>query len=77
LVLNRLKSAVVLDLTVPPRMVSRATCVEATDFRGHEPYQLRVLWTCFPSANRDSMSGEMWVGYLVGALGRGGRSTQQ
>ena len=37
---------------VPPRMVSRATCVEAADLgaRGHEPYQLRDLWTCFAAA---------------------------
>lgn len=41
----RLKSAAALGLDVPPRIDSRATCVEAEDLgaRGHEPYQLRVL----------------------------------
>ena len=32
-----------LGFDVPPRIVSRATCVDATDLRGHEPYQLLVF----------------------------------
>lgn len=46
---NLLKSAAVLGFSVPPWMVSRATWVKAVDLgtRGHEPYQLRVLWACF------------------------------
>lgn len=47
---KRLKSAVALGFDVPPRIVSRATCVEADDLgaRGHDPYQLRVLWAWCP-----------------------------
>lgn len=44
LVLNRLRSTAVFDLTVPPKMVSRATWMEAADFRGREPYQLCFLF---------------------------------
>ena len=43
LVLKRLRSTAVFDLTVPPKMVSRATWMEAADFRGREPYQLCFL----------------------------------
>ena len=42
---KRLKSAVAFGRWVPPRMDSRATEVEAVDFRGHDPYQLPVCRT--------------------------------
>jgi hypothetical protein len=54
---------------VPPKMVSRATCVEALDFgvRGQEPYQLRglfgsllaLLFEAMESERRVAMLGEM------------------
>ena len=43
---KRLKSARFFDRSVPPMIVSWATCVEGVDLRGHEPYQLRDFWGC-------------------------------
>jgi hypothetical protein len=44
-----LRSGAFFDLTVPPKMFSRATDVTADAFggRGHEPYQLRARRICF------------------------------
>lgn len=41
---KRLKLEAALGFDVPPKIVSRATCVEAADLRGQEPYQLRALF---------------------------------
>lgn len=55
---KRLRLGVVGGRDVSPRMVSLATCVEAEDLgaRGHDPYQLRDLCTCFAVATGPALA---------------------
>lgn len=38
-------------------MVSRATWVDAADFFDKDPYQLRVLFTCYVSIDKSCLKG--------------------
>lgn len=61
---NLLRSARADGFVVPPKIVSRATCVDAVAFRGQDSQKLRVLRTFIFVNTRNSSTASVWAGEI-------------